>query len=278
MNNYILITLDSCRFDSVSCVWSDLQSLPALGPLQEAYTFATWTHPAHLNYMTGRLPWVLDREASHPLRTGGHEFHNGPGLWQRRLGAKIGPIVDDGFRIEPNLKSLGYQLQAIVSARPIGPNSHFAGLFDKHTYVGRHGDTLLRAMDFIDFSYQPTFLLLNLCETHYPYFNGSYSPKFENRWVPSLRRQARAGGTESHRTRPVFSESELRELHERQKSSVRYVDSLLPRLFSRLPASTFLTVTADHGECFGESGQFGHGEVFDPAVLRVPFVEGPLPS
>ena len=79
--------------------------------------------------------------------------------------------MDDGFRIEPNLRALGYQLHAIVSARPIGPNSHFAVLFDKHTYVGRHGDTLLRAMDSIDFTYQPTFLLLNLCETHYPYFD-----------------------------------------------------------------------------------------------------------
>ena len=87
----MLITLDSCRFDSVSCVWSDLQSLPALGPLQEAYTFATWTHPAHLNYMTGRLPWILDREASPPLRSGGHEFHNSPGLWQKKTGRRNRP-------------------------------------------------------------------------------------------------------------------------------------------------------------------------------------------
>ena len=165
-----------------------------------------------------------------------------------------------------------------MSARPIGPNSHFSRLFDRHIYVGRHGDTLLRAIDYLDFSHQPVFLVLNICECHFPFWDGdAYDPRFENRWGPSLHSQGRAADESKVLQKPIFSAPELLELHQRQQSAVQYVDSLLPKLFKRLPDNTFITVTADHGELLGESGQFGHGEVSDTTVLRVPLIEGMVP-
>ena len=278
MNNYVLITLDSCRYDSVKNVWSQLCHLPAVGELQEAFTFATWTHPAHMNFMTGRLPWVPSRTREFSLRPGGHELHSDLGLWNQRLGIQVGEIFDEGFCIETRLRSLGYKLHAIVSARPIGVGSHFSRLFDSHHYVGRQGDTLLRAIEHLDFTYQPVFLLFNLCETHYPYWDGSYDDRFKNRWVSGLGGQGRAASRGSILKKPVFTKSELNQLHLRQQSAVCHIDRHLPSLFERLPKNTFLTITADHGECFGESGQFGHGEVWDSAVLRVPYIEGMKPA
>ncbi len=43
---------------------------------------------------------------------------------------------------------------------------------------------------------------------------------------------------------------------------------------NQLPENTWLIVTSDHGELFGEDGFFGHGPIAHEKVLEVPFVEG----
>jgi len=45
-------------------------------------------------------------------------------------------------------------------------------------------------------------------------------------------------------------------------------------LFDLAPKNTYVTITADHGELFGEEGYFGHGPIQHKKVLEVPFVEG----
>ena len=40
------------------------------------------------------------------------------------------------------------------------------------------------------------------------------------------------------------------------------------------PPRTWIVVTADHGELFGEGGYFGHGPIAHEKVFEVPFVEG----
>jgi arylsulfatase A-like enzyme len=71
-----------------------------------------------------------------------------------------------------------------------------------------------------------------------------------------------------------FDERRLKELHERQIAVLEYLDGVLERLLAKLPANTWLVVTSDHGELFGEEGYFGHGPVAHDKVLEVPFVEG----
>ena len=61
---------------------------------------------------------------------------------------------------------------------------------------------------------------------------------------------------------PVFFDSQsLRELHGRQIEAVSYLDGVFKRLFDLLPANTWVIVTSDHGELFGEDRFFGHGPV-----------------
>ena len=54
------------------------------------------------------------------------------------------------------------------------------------------------------------------------------------------------------------------------------VDGVFERLFDILPANTYVTVTSDHGELFGEQGYFGHGPIQHDKVFEVPLVEGRL--
>ncbi|MDZ7723799.1 MAG: sulfatase-like hydrolase/transferase [candidate division KSB1 bacterium] len=65
-------------------------------------------------------------------------------------------------------------------------------------------------------------------------------------------------------------------LRERQIRAVEYLDTVLERLFNSVPVNTYITVTSDHGELFGEQGYFGHGPIMHDKVFEVPFVEGRL--
>jgi arylsulfatase A-like enzyme len=56
--------------------------------------------------------------------------------------------------------------------------------------------------------------------------------------------------------------------------AAKYLDSVLERLFDLVPKGTWVIVTSDHGELFGEGGYFGHGPILHEKVFEVPFVEG----
>lgn len=71
-----------------------------------------------------------------------------------------------------------------------------------------------------------------------------------------------------------FNMERLEQLRQRQIQTVDWVDGAVSDLIDCLPANTWLTITADHGELFGEGGFFGHGPIQHEKVLEVPFVEG----
>ncbi len=74
-----------------------------------------------------------------------------------------------------------------------------------------------------------------------------------------------------------FDEEKLVYLKERQVEAVRYLDQVVERLFNMVPKNTWIIVTSDHGELFGEEGYFGHGPIHHDKVFEVPFVEGLVP-
>jgi arylsulfatase A-like enzyme len=74
-----------------------------------------------------------------------------------------------------------------------------------------------------------------------------------------------------------FTPAEMRELRELQWAALEYVDGVMARLFDLLPSGTWVVVTSDHGELFGEDDYFGHGPIQHPKVYEVPFVEGLVP-
>ena len=53
-NNYILIIFDSCRYDTL--VEAKPRTICKLGPLEQRWSYASWTAPSHYNLLSGLLP------------------------------------------------------------------------------------------------------------------------------------------------------------------------------------------------------------------------------
>jgi arylsulfatase A-like enzyme len=74
----------------------------------------------------------------------------------------------------------------------------------------------------------------------------------------------------------MFDKRKLEKLRQRQIGAVKYLDKVVEELFDLVPKNTYITITSDHGELFGEEGYFGHGPIHHEKVLEVPFLEGKL--
>ena len=57
-------------------------------------------------------------------------------------------------------------------------------------------------------------------------------------------------------------------LRDRQVDAVQYLDGVVEELFDLVPENTYITITSDHGELFGEDGYFGHGPIQHEEGLR----------
>ena len=118
---------------------------------------------------------------------------------------------------------------------------------------------------------RPTFWMLNVGETHYPYA------------IPGRRRERLAAHLGAARRVQAHGRRSSR----RSSTTTRWSDSgrarsaprrtptgCSARLYDVVPPRTWIIVTSDHGELFGEGGYFGHGPIVHDKVLEVPFVEG----
>jgi arylsulfatase A-like enzyme len=144
-----------------------------------------------------------------------------------------------------------------------------------------HNDmrAMLRSMTFSEA--HPSFYLLNVGETHYPYaLPGEPADEWPRisgvHGVFKHLDDEMVGGALSRELERSFDQRKLDMLRQRQIDAVRYLDGVVEELFDRVPENTWITITADHGELFGEDGYFGHGPVHHPKVFEVPFVEGKL--
>jgi arylsulfatase A-like enzyme len=77
-------------------------------------------------------------------------------------------------------------------------------------------------------------------------------------------------------TDKFFDDEMMKLLKQRQIDAVSYLDGVVEELFDLVPDNTYITLTADHGELFGEAGYFGHGPINHDKVYEVPFIEGKL--
>ena len=98
------------------------------------------------------------------------------------------------------------------------------------------------------------------------------------RFKPALDEQVVGGKLMKDEKAPkFFDQDRLDELRERQIHTVRYLDrEVFPKLYDMVPKNTYITITSDHGELFGEEGYFGHGPIQHEKVYEVPFLEGKL--
>ncbi len=249
-----------------------------LGEVERRWSYATWTAPSHYNLLTGLMPHRS------PSNVYASEYYKKDFLkYNERLGTK-----DISFRsLIPSLyfplylQKLGYRTCARVSLPVLNPRTMINNGFDSFRLMPKHND-MAAMLDDMRFGSRPSFYLLNVGETHYPYALPS-EPK--NDWprisgvhgvFKHLDDHVVGGKLKDSPAARFFDQEKLDKLRARQIETIDYLDGVIERLYDTVPKNTWITITADHGELFGEGGYFGHGPINHEKVFEVPFVEGKI--
>ncbi|MCH9829837.1 MAG: sulfatase-like hydrolase/transferase [Gammaproteobacteria bacterium] len=267
LKNLVFIVMDSCRFDSYQA--AKTPNMDALGEGSRRYSFASWTSPSHYTYLMGMIPHESPQGVF-----ASEVYKKDFSKWVDRLG--IDGLSFKSFIPELSLpkvlQSHGYRTEARVSLPVLNPFSHLNRHFDEYKLMPNHND-FVGIVDQIEFDQdEPSFHFLNLGETHYPYMLDPKTMPHISGVHGVFKRMDDHLGTETEDK--FFDADQMRMLHLQQTKTVEYVDEVLAALIDKAPKDTHFIVTADHGECFGESGYFGHGPIVHEKVLEVPFLEG----
>ncbi len=281
-NHLIIITLDSCRYDSFMA--AEPKVIPKIGKVEKRYTYASWTAPSHYNLLIGLLPHTSPENvyASEYYK---EDFYN----YNDRLGAKgieFAKMVPGLWLPEFLQGTLGYNTHARVSLPVLNPKTGINRGFDTFQLMDSHNDMAAMIPTLKFDGDRPHFYMLNVGETHYPYAkpeeDSSMWPRISgvNGVFRKMNDQIESKGeaaSEDDKFKEefqFFDQDKLDELRERQIDTVRYLDGVFEQLYDTVPKNTHIIVTADHGELFGEAGYFGHGPIMHEKCFEVPYVEG----
>jgi membrane-anchored protein YejM (alkaline phosphatase superfamily) len=264
--NYVLITLDSCRYDSL--LKADTPILDSYGKIYSAWTPATYTLPAHISFFTGILPMVhenipyLNRFTKQlfKMHKAGASLGGDSGLKTLNLQASKKDMIH-------GLKKLGFYT--------VGSGA--ANWFDKEILVKNFDDfKYVRAQSaeaqvnytikklFKNANSKRFFSFINFYETHTPYMHYGKD------------REEYSMNARDHMLFPPQEDEQKKaelgsKLHDAQIKAAEHLDSVLGKFFELLPLNTLVILTADHGEAFGEDGFWGHG-IYHPLVMNVPMM------
>jgi hypothetical protein len=279
-NNFIIVILDSCRWDTF--MEAGVKFPGQLGKVEKRYTYASWTAPSHYNLLTGLLPHTS------PSNVYASEYYKDDFLnYNKRLGAEgveFAKMVPGLWLPEFLRNHMGYSTHARVSLPVLNQKTGINRFFDSFELMDSHNDmrAMIPTMKFD--SERPSFYLLNVGETHYPY---ATPEEPENDWprisgvngvFKHLDSQVGEDGNLIHEddAPAFFDQDKLDQLRERQVDTVRYLEKVFEELYDHVPENTHIIITADHGELFGEEGYFGHGPIMHEKVFEVPYVEGKI--
>ncbi len=294
LNHLLVITLDSCRYDSFMAAEPEniAKLCGGLENVESRWTYASWTAPSHYNLLTGLVPHTSPEKvyASEYYKEDLYKFKDRLGVDQAGFEAMIPHLWLPTF-----LKKKGYECHAMVSLPVLNPATGINRDFDSFKLMPKHND-MMAMLDDIESHQkerpskglkgnQPQFYLMNVGETHYPYA----LPDEDKNDLPHIsgvngifrkldREIDEQGNLVSANEAGDFMDMDMIEkCRQRQIETVRYLDrEVFPRLYDMVPKDTWIIVTADHGELFGESGYFGHGPIMHEKVFEVPFLEGKI--
>ncbi len=254
--NLLLVTYDSCRYDVLLDARTPI--LDSFGEVLPAQAPGNFTYPSHQAMFAGILP---NADSPRP-------FYNrfcrqllglvGVGELQVSSGAMLG--VSSTWNAVDGLGRAGYKTVGAGAMNWFRQES-LTSCFQSFRFTGTAADEQIGFVLGETRGAAPFFAFINFGETHAPFsFAGKTEPcPVDVRarvmsWPPQL-----APGPVG-RDNPAYSH---------QVAAAEFLDTRLPRLFAGLPADTVVVLCADHGECFGEDGYWGHG-INHPKVLEVP--------
>ena len=164
LNNYILIVFDSCRYDTLMAARP--KTIRKLGKVEKRWSYASWTAPSHFNLLMGLMPHVSPRNvfASEYYKQDFLKFNERLGSEQIEFKSFIPRLS-----LPLLLQRMGYRTHAMVSLPVLNPATILNCGFDEYRLMDRHNDmrAMVKQMRFSPT--QPSFYLLNVGETHYPY-------------------------------------------------------------------------------------------------------------
>ena len=302
--NVLLIILDTVRGGSSSLLGYRRETMPNLEWLasrgvtfQRAVAPAPWTLPTHASVLTGYPPHELsvgffspldDQQATlaEVLADNGYatagfvaNFFNA----DYEHGISRGFLHWEDYRLSPGviLNNAVLTRRFIFDGAHGRQNSRLLQLLDLDMRIGEKtaDEVNANALEWLTRPRgRPSFVLLNYFDAHYPYDPPEpYSRQFgaaDTLTRPFVARLRRALSLTRWRGESQGSEAELRDLYEEE---IVALDALVGRLLRDLDArgvldSTLVIVTSDHGEEFGEHGQYEHGNNLFLTQLHVPLV------
>jgi len=268
--NIVLISIDTCRSDHLSCYGYEratsptIDSLAASGVLFENVTAASpWTLPSHATLFS----------STHPLTHG---------------------VVDDGCGIPSGLPMLaeilqaeGYHCGGVVSCTYVGPTFGFDRGFDyfedfqadmfkqiEPEYKIQARAVTDSGLQWLEGVEEPFFLFLHYFDAHVKYaVPDPYRRLFTGNELIHDWLYAGPRHYEKHPVKP----SHKFHILAHYDAAIAYVDANIRRVLDTLGARdladrTVIAVTADHGEEFFERGRWRHAHTLYRELTAVPLV------
>lgn len=247
---FLFVTLDSLRFDVASAAMSEGRT-PQLARIVSRWerreAAATYTLPSHIAMFAGGMPRLPRAGVDGPENR----------LFALRTSRNRGPrphvryFFDDAPNVPRGFRAAGYRTIGVGGvgwfsterqASSFWADQYFQEFLYKPSYGEEHRDAF--AEQIYDLSRvlqnrrdEPLFVFINVSATHLPYVNGD--------------------GTRSCAA---------------QLMCLEYVDRNMPSLMSLFGPTVEGVICADHGDCMGEDGLWGHSSVHEK-VLTVPYAE-----
>ena len=276
-SNIILVGIDTCRQDHMSCFGYELDTTPNLKTLaQDCILFTNtisqspWTLPSFASIFTSTYPSV----------------HRARG---KAEGDKFYPIIgslNSGVEI---LSSSGFKTKAYINGPYLAPAFGLSKGFDDYDYahgsnakIRRSDETVNRALEWIkENSEEQFFLFLHFFDPHL-----NYDPPRR-----SLQRLMKLAGFEYSGTLKspfsqlkevrnnelLLSEEDWKFIQLLYDAEISAVDESCGKLFRFLKANglydkSILVVLSDHGEEFLDHGGFEHGHTLYDELINIPLM------
>lgn len=271
-SDVVIIVADTTRADRLSVYGHTRPTSPNLEALardgvvfERAWSTASWTLPAHASLLTGQYPTA-------------HGAHMTPETSPDANGDNPARLSERATTLAEILRGRGYRTAAFASAGWLSPEF---GLLQGYEVRDAHKDETLPAAEISSRALawmrglrddEPMHLLLNYFDPHWP-----YDPEAPfDRWargsedveIPSLAEVlSGVDATPAQRARML-------DLYD---GEIAYMDHHIGRLLDGLRESSrydraLIVVIGDHGEMFGDHGDFGHGAWLWEGLVRVPLI------
>jgi len=279
--NILLIILDTTRWDHLSCYGYAEKTTPTIDKFAEEavrYEYAispsSWTLPAHASLFTGML-------STH------HGAHFGSGAEtevERIHDLSFYPLHSSHVTLAEELKKAGYRTAGIVSSPVLKAKLGFGKGFDYYDdyklFDRRANEVSTLATDWLIehrslSSGRPFFLFLNYYDPHTPY--NPPAPWGEENVPDDLIYIYSGHYDDVLRGARDLTDDERSVLLKQYDGEIRFMDNQIERLFFEMRRlglydSTWIIVTADHGESFGEHRLLEHGRALYEDLIRVPLI------